>query len=175
MVKETTVQRLVTLVTIPNPTEANMAIKKAFVDLIKFLEDNSASKVKTIMPTVIELCSAKSGGGKGGAQTFLKNAAGEVTHIFCYYHKMWEEVQPDMFGTKSTSPTGLSNMCKEGTSHWTKQFREAKKESEALLDKVSTGEIDPTDIKGLKADIEANRAVVIPREDGNGSVEMPTV
>jgi len=150
-----------------------MAIKKAYEDLIKFLEENPNSKVKTIMPGIIELCSAKRGGGKGGAQTFIKNAADEVTHIFCYYHKKWEAVVEVEFGTKSTSPTGLSNMCKEGTSQWTKQFRGAKKASEELLDKVSTGEIAPSDIAGMKADIEANRATIVPRVDGHGIDEMP--
>ena len=150
-----------------------MAIKKAYVDLIKFLEENQNSKVKTIMDGVIQLCSAKSGGGKGGAQTFIKNDAGEVTHIFCYYHKKWEAVADVEFGTKSTSPTGLSNMCKEGTSQWTKQFRASKKASEELLDKVSTGEIEPGDIAGIKADIETNRAQIVPREDGHGSDDAP--
>ena len=150
-----------------------MAIKKAFVDLVAFLEENEGSKVKTIMPGVIELCSAKSGGGKGGASTFIKNEAGEVTHIFCYYHKKWEAVAEVEFGTKTTSPTGLNNMCKEGTSQWTKQQRAAKKASEALLDQVAAGEVDANDISGLREDIETTRSAVVAREDGHGTEDKP--
>ena len=65
-----------------------MAIKKAYVELIAYLEKNKDSKVKTILAGAIELCSAKAGGGSGGGQNFKKDATGKVTHVFCYYHKM---------------------------------------------------------------------------------------
>ena len=150
-----------------------MAIKKVFVELVEYLEANEGSKVKTILPGVIELCSAKSGGGKGGASTFIKDSNGNVTHVFCYYHKKWEAVDAVEFGTKTTSPTGLNNMCKEGTSQWTKQQRAAKKASEELLDQVSNGEVDPADLAKLREDIEATRAQIVPREDGHGSEDKP--
>jgi len=150
-----------------------MAIKKAYKELIEYLEANPDSKVKTILEGAKALCSAKSGGGKGGAQLFLKDAAGKVTHVFCYYHKKWEDVTKVEYGVKTTSPTGLNNMCKEGTSQWTKQFRAAKGASADLLDQVAEGKIKPSDIAGMKKDIEANRAKIVPREDGHGTKEAP--
>jgi len=146
-----------------------MAIKKAYTAVIEFLEANKDSKVKTIMPGVIELCSAKTGGGSGGAVTFKKDDKGVVTHVFCYYHKMWEEVEAVEYGVKSTSPTGLNNMCKEGVSQWTKQQRAAKKASEDLLNGISDGTIDPADLAGLRTDIESKRSEVVAREDGHGT------
>ena len=157
-----------------------MAIKKAFQDVVAFLEENAGSKVKTILPAVIELCSAKSGGA-GGASSFLKNEAGEVTHIKCYYHNMWEPVNPDgsgddehcEYGAKATSATKLSNMCKEGTSAWTKQQAAAKKAGAALLTSVAALEVAPEDIPSVQAEIEEARKVVVAREDGLGTEESP--
>lgn len=145
-----------------------MAIKKAYQEIVAYLEDNQGSKVKTILPGVIELASAKSGGGGGGGSTIRRNEAGEVTHIFCYYHKMWEPIAEVEFGKKATSPTGLNNMCKEGTSQWTKQQRVAKKAKEALLDDVAQGIVAPGDIVAKQADIDTARALIVLREDGIG-------
>lgn len=146
-----------------------MSIKKAFVDLIAYLEENENSKVKTILPGAIELASARSGGG--GSSNIRRNEAGEVTHIFCYYHKKWEDVTTVEFGKKATSPTGLNNMCKEGTSQWTKQQREAKKAKEALLLQVAAGEVKPEDIAAVTTDIDTAKNMIVPREDGQGSDE----
>jgi len=151
-----------------------MAIKKAYQEVIAFLEDNKDSKVKTILPGVIELCSAKSGGFGGGEPKFLKDADGVVTHVFCYYHKMWEDVNAVEYGVKTTSPTGLNNMCKEGTSAWTKQQRSFKKGNEELLNQVMNEEIQPSDLAGLKADLEAKRGEVVPRADGHGTEAKPS-
>ena len=149
-----------------------MSIKKAFQDVVAFLEDNENSKVKTLLPAIIEMCSAKSGGA-GGAASFIKDAEDNVTHIKCYYHGLWEPVDAVEYGAKATSATGLSSMCKEGTSAWTKQQREAKKANVELLNKVASGDVDPTDIVAIQADIEAARKVVVAREDGLGSEDMP--
>lgn len=148
-----------------------MKIKKAYEEVVAFLEANENSKVKTILDEVKALCSAKTSGGTGGSN-FKKNDAGEVTHIFCYYHKMWEPVDQVEFGAKSTSATGLNNMCKEGTSQWSKQNRAAKKANEDLLTRVGKGEVAPEDIAAEQEKIEAERAVVVPREDGIGSAEV---
>lgn len=145
-----------------------MAIKKAYQDIVAFLEDNKDSKVKTILPGVIELASAKTGGGGGGGSTIRRNEAGEVTHIYCYYHKMWEPIDAVEFGKKATSPTGLSNMCKEGTSEWTKQQRAAKKANEDLLASVSAGDTAPGDIAAKQEDIAATKNAIKPRVDGVG-------
>ena len=146
-----------------------MATKKVFAPLIEFLEANENSKVKTLMPQIMDICSAKG----GAVSNFIKNAAGEVTHIYCYYHKKWEAVAECEYGAKANSATGLNSMCKEGTAAWTKQQREAKNAGAALLASVASGEVAPGDISAKQADIEANRAKVIPRADGKGSDEKP--
>jgi len=148
-----------------------MAIKKAYQDVVDYLEANQGSKVKTILPDVIAMCSAKSGGGGGGGAQFRKDADGNVTDIFCYYHKKWEPVAEVEFGKKATSPTGLSNMCKEGTSAWTKAVAAAKKAKAQLLDDVANEVVAPGDIKAKTADIDTARALIVPREDGIGSDE----
>ena len=143
-----------------------MAIKKVFQPIVDFLEANRDSKVKTVIDGVVELCSAKAGGG--GASTFVKNAEGVVTHIFCYYHKKWEEVGPCEYGAKASSPTGYNSMCKIGTSEWTKQQRAAKKANEELLTKVATGEVNPSDIAKHQEDINAEKSKIVARPDGLG-------
>lgn len=157
-----------------------MSIKKAFQDVVAFLEDNENSKVKSVLPAVIEMCSAKSGGA-GGAQSFIKDANDNVTHIKCYYHGVWEPVNSDgtgddehcAYGAKATSATKLSNMCKEGTSNWTKQQAAAKKAGVQLLNDVAAGDVAPEDILDEQASIEVTRKAVYEREDGLGSEEMP--
>ena len=144
-----------------------MAIKKAFEGVVAFLQDNQDKKVKTLLPAIEEMCSGKSG-GKGGGAKFKKDAEGNVTHVFCYYHKMWEDVSVVEYGAKTGSPTGLNNMCKEGTSAWTKQDRQFKKSSTELLDKLASGEILAEDIDGLREDYATAKAAVVPREDGHG-------
>lgn len=144
-----------------------MAIKKAFVGIIEFLEANVGSKVKTILPEVIELASAKSGGA-GGESKSLRDADNKVTHVYCYYHKKWEPVADVEFGAKASSATGLNNMCKEGVSAWTGAVRTAKKANEQLLNDVGEGKVAPGDIATTRADIESARAVITPRKDGVG-------
>lgn len=148
-----------------------MAIKKVFADLVSFLEANENSKVKTVMPQILDICSANGGGG--GVSNFIKDADGNVTHVYCYYHKKWEAVAECEYGAKANSSTGLNSMCKEGTSAWTKQQREAKNAYQDLLTAVAKGEVAPGNIAAKQADIEANRAKIIPRADGKGSDEKP--
>ena len=145
-----------------------MAIKKAYEDIVAFLEENGEKKVKTVIADVIAMASAKTGGGGGSATTFQKNSDGIVTAIKCFYTKLWMSPEVAEFGKKASSPTGLNSMCKEGTSHWTKQQREAKKAKEELLTNVASGDVAPGDLPAALADIEEARGVVVPREDGYG-------
>lgn len=147
-------------------------VKKAFIAIHEFLEANMGKRVKDVMPQLIELMSAKGPGVGRAASTVRMNEKGEVTHIFCYYHKRWEDVNIAIYGKKASSSTGLSNMCKEGTSAWTKQQATAKKAREELLTAVGEGTVKPTDIGAQMADIEAARVAIIPREDGHGEAEV---
>lgn len=147
-------------------------VKKAYADLVSFLDQNRDKKVDTVFNDVVALCSPKSGGA-GGASTFVKDANGDTTAVFCYYHKKWEDVTVAEYGAKATSATGLNNMCKEGTSNWTKQNRLAKKEREDILNKVATGEITPDAIADELDAIEEARALIEPRTDGHGTDQKP--
>lgn len=144
-----------------------MAIKKAYQDIVSHLEANPDKKVKAVLQDIIEMASAKVGGGRN-SDNVLRDADGNVIAVFCYYHKMYEPVADVEYGKKATSSTGLNSMCKEGTSHWTKQQREAKKAQEELLDKVMAGELAASDLEAARAEIDKTKKVVVPREDKIG-------
>lgn len=143
-------------------------IKKAYVEVVNFLQENENKKVRDIMADVISMTAAKSGAGGGKASVFHRNDEGEVVAIRCYYHKLWMDPRVVEFGNKATSPTGLNNMCKDGVSKWTKQRREAKQAEAELLQRVAAGELAVEDIAAEQARIAEEAAVIIPREDGYG-------
>jgi hypothetical protein len=149
-----------------------MAIKKAYVQIVEFLEANKDSKVKTILDGVIELASAKSGGGGRTSDNVLRDGDNNVVAIFCYYHKQYEPIADVEYGKKATSSTGLNSMCKEGTSRWTTQQRAAKKANEELLIQVQNGEVAPEDIATAREDIDKAKATIIAREDGIGYPDL---
>jgi len=150
-----------------------MATKKVFLPLMELLNANLNAKVDTLMDRIEALTSAKTGGGARMSENTISDAEGNVTHIFCYYHKMWEPVAEVEFGKKGSSPTGLSNMCKEGTAAWTKQQRDAKKAREELLTQVGAGEVVPGDIEARTAEIEAIRSKITRRADKIGTKDKP--
>ena len=138
-------------------------IKKAYVDVVQFLEDNADKKVKTILDEVKELCSAKSGGGGGAASTFVKDGD-EVVAVKCYYHGTWMDPRIVPFGAKANSATGLNNMCKAGVSKWTKQQRAFTKGKDDLLTRVTEGNLAADDIGKEMDKLEAARKEVFPLE-----------
>ena len=146
------------------------AVKKAYQDVVNFLQANEDARVGDVLGQVISMTSAKSAGGT--ASNVMRDSEGNVTHIFCYYHKKWEPVAEVEYGAKANSSTGLNTMCKEGVSQWTKQQREAKKANEELLQKVAAGELNAADLPAQLEAIEAERQKIIPREDGIGSDEI---
>ena len=148
-------------------------IKKAFQPIINILETNTDKKVSAVLEEVIALAAAKTGGGGRSASTILRDAKGAVTHVFCYYHKMWEDVNVAEYGAKASSATGLSNMCKEGTSAWSKQQAAAKKAKEEMLAAVGTGELAPDAITKQLEKVEQARNKIVPREDKHGSKDAP--
>jgi len=132
-----------------------MTIKKAYIDIIALLEANKSKKVSTILEEVTQLASSKV-----ATKTFRTNEAGEVTEIFCYYHKEWELVSEHEYGAKASSATGLNSMCKVGVNAWTKQQRVAKQEKEELLMRVASGEVEPANLTDELAKIEATRTSI---------------
>lgn len=131
-------------------------IKKDFVALIAFLEANSTKKVSTILEEAKLMCTKKS-----NDKTFKLNDLGEVTEVYCYYHKQWEDVTVCEYGPKANTASGLNTMCKVGVSNWTKQQRVAKIQRSDLLTQLGSGELTIEELPEAEALIEANRNVII--------------
>lgn len=144
-------------------------IKVQYKEVIAFLEANKGKKVASILDEVKTLCEAKKGGSNG--QTFIRDEAGNVTKVFCYYHKKWEDISTVEFGVKKNTATGLNTMCKEGVSNWTKQQRIAKQEEAKLLDKLISGELSQEDLAAAREQIDFQRQTIIARTDEQGTDE----
>ncbi len=134
-------------------------IKKQYQAIIDLLEANSNKKVSTVLPQILELCEAKQ-----QAKTFKLNEEGEVTHVYCYYHKQWESVDECEYGTKKSSASGLNSMCKVGYNQWSKQQRDFKKAKEQLLQDVADGEIEAVELKAMLEELEVQRTAIVPRD-----------
>ena len=136
-----------------------MAIKKDYVELVNFLETNKNKKVETILAAVREMCSQKV------ETTFKKDDNGNVTHVYCYYHKVWEDVSQVEYGKKaSNKATGLNTMCKVGLNQWSKQQRVAQKEKNELLEKMAKGEVSQEEFTQELDAIELRRNTIIQPE-----------
>lgn len=138
-------------------TIKNQAIKKDFVALIEFLEENKTKKVSTILEELKGMCSKKT-----NDKTFKVDDDGNVTHVFCYYHKQWEDISLYAYGPKKNTASGLNTMCKEGVSNWTKQQRVAKQERADLLTQLGSGELSIDDLPQAEKDIEQDRTFIRP-------------
>lgn len=141
-------------------------VKKVFEPLVELLESNKNAKVKDILEQVYQLALSNK-----QASTSKVDANGKVTHIYCYYHKKWEDVTVCDYGAKASSTTGLNTMCKEGLSHWNKQNRNYKQGKEKILDQVMKGTLSPDQIEDEMLLLEQERDKIIPREDGHGTDE----
>lgn len=135
-----------------------MTIKKAYLEVHAHLLANEDKKVKTIMPELIEMMSAKGAGG--AASSVHRGEDGSVLAVLDYYFKKWLPVDLVEFGAKANSASGLNTMCKLGTSLWTKQQREFKKGKEELLTQVAAGDVLPTDIQEHLDALEEARGFV---------------
>ena len=140
-------------------------VKKAYEQVYALLEANKNKRVNTILPELVELMTAKT-----NQQTFIKDQDGNVTHVFCYYHKLWEPVAKVEYGKKaSNKSTGLNTMCKEGVSNWTKQQRVMKQAKTKLLEDVASGEVPANELQDQLDAIELEAKSIVPRVDGIGS------
>ena len=142
-----------------------MSIKKVFQPIVTLLQANQGLTVAEVLDKVVELASAKSGGGTSVAH---KDEAGVVVAIRCYYFKLWMRPDEVAFGLKASSSTGFNSMCKEGVSNWTKQQRTAKAAKEQLLVDVASGEIEPADLPNLLSAIDEEATQVVALVDGVG-------
>lgn len=148
-----------------------VTVKKQFEELYALLNDNANKKVSAIMPQIVELMSRK-GGGMANGKNFLTDAEGKVTHVYCYYHKMWEDVTIAEYGSKKGTATGLNTMCKEGVSAWTKQQRRKKQAESNLLAQLAEGVLKPEDIGKEQARILEESKAIEPRSDEHGFSDL---
>lgn len=134
-----------------------MSIKKQYEEIVALLEANKNKKVSTVLPQILELCSAKQ-----QSKTFKLNEEGQVTHVFCYYHKQWEDVSECEYGTKKSSASGLNSMCKVGYNQWSKQQRDYKKAKEQLLEDVASGAVPGDEVQARLLELEVNKSAIVP-------------
>lgn len=135
-----------------------LIVKKQFETIYNILKANEGKKLSKKLMDELTNCMIS----KGGQKTFKLDDEGNVTHIFCYYHKEWEEVSSIPYGKKSSTAHGLNTMCKEGVSNWTKQQRRMKQEKDALLQQLLDGTILQEELQALTNDIEARACEIIP-------------
>jgi hypothetical protein len=142
-------------------------IKKDYVELVAFLEANSGKKVSAILDELKGMCSAKT----TMKSTVRRDSEGNVTHVYCYYHKKWEDITVAEYGKKSKTASGLNTMCKEGTNCWTKQQRIYKAKMAEIADAMLDGKMSPEEAREAKAEAEAAKDIIVPRSDEHGSDE----
>ncbi|ANY29546.1 hypothetical protein BOX07_gp35 [Pseudoalteromonas phage PH1] len=136
-----------------------MTIKKQFEEIVALLEANKGKKVSTILPEILEMTKAKQ-----QAKNFEVDEEGNVTRVYCYYHKAWEDVSECEYGAKKSSASGLNSMCKVGYNQWSKQQRDFKKAKDALLQQVADGEVEASELNVMLDNLEAERVSIVPRE-----------
>jgi len=135
-----------------------MTIKKAFIGIHALLLANEDKKVKTVMPELVEIMSAKGAGG--GASSVHRDDDNNIVGIMDYYFKVWLPVAFVEYGAKANSASGLNTMCKLGTSLWTKQQRDFKKGKEDLLNEVAAGNVLPGEIQDHLDTLEEARGFI---------------
>ena len=136
-------------------------IKKQFTIIHDLL---LANKNKKLTPKLIESLEELMM-SKVMAKTSEVDEDGNVTKVFCYYHKVWEDVKEVEYGKKSSTSTGLNTMCKVGVSRWTKQQRLMKQSKTQLLDDVASGKIEANELPSLINDIEEIAKIIVPLEE----------
>lgn len=105
-----------------------MKILTRYKEIVTLLEDNKGSVVSDILNEVYALCKSK----QSSHCTVRYNDKNELTHIFCNYHKEWEELKSVPYGKKSGTKSGLNTACKEGNRLWTNRNNEIKRYEEDL-------------------------------------------
>lgn len=143
-------------------------VKKAYQSIVELLEANKDVKVSKIFDQVVELASAKTRTASEGSN-YIRDVNGNVVAILDYYFKRWMPLVGEKavdFGAKAKTATGFNTMCKEGVSAWTKQQREARNASAALLQRLLSGELTNEQIPAEQARIEEERKAIVPTELG---------
>ncbi len=143
-----------------------MTIKKAYVEIVAFLQAHASNTVESILEQVIDMASAQRASAE---TTSIRNLAGEVVAIRDAYSDRWCALVGSKaveFGIKTNTSTGFNPMTKTALNQHNKQQREAKQAGADLLQLVAKGEVAPSDIEAKLAEIEEIR--VTPVELGEG-------
>lgn len=141
-----------------------MTIKKIYVDIVELLQANENELVGDVLSQVLELAQSKQ-----MSKAFKCDENGNVIAIYCYYHKMWEDVSLVEYGNKASSQSGLNTMCKVGVNNWTKQQRLYKEAKANMLMDVAKLVLAPDDINDQLIVLEQQRKMITPREHGEGT------
>jgi len=161
-----------------NKTELNKALVDGLTDLGASPE---------AIDFVDGLTKPKAGGGSSDVADYTAfNEAGDVTHVFCTYHKKWEpvstietdeetgeEVEVALFKENPKAKNGLARECNEGLSVWKEQAKVYKSTKDAVIADLLEGAVDNETAKGLIAEADAARAEHADRVDGLGTEERP--
>ena len=133
-------------------------IKKQFTTIHSLLTELKGKKITNDRFDQLEALMTS----KVMSKTFKLDDAGNVTQIFCYYHKAWEDVNEVPYGKKTSTAHGLNTMCKQGVSNWTKQQRAMKQAKADLLEQVTDLEIEANELPARLAEIEATAKTIEP-------------
>ncbi len=160
-----------------------MTKKKLHESVLELCVTHKASKVLTDALSALTI--PKVGGSSDVNDYTVFDKDGNVTHIFCTYHKKWEpvvtveededgdEIDVNLFKINDKTKNGFERECLEGTASWREQSKVFKTTNDAVVADLLEGEIDNVKAKALLADAAASRAVHIPRTDKLGIADKP--
>lgn len=127
---------------------------------------------------VDELTKPKAGGSGADVNDYTAfDGDGDVTHVFCTYHKKWEPVADEegepVFKENEKSKNGYARECTVGLGAWREQAKVFKSTKDGVIKDLLDGEIENDSAKELLAAAEVARAEHSEREDGLGEAEKP--
>ncbi len=128
-------------------------IKKDFIELVSFLEENKEKKVKTILPTIINMVEAKRGRTPSPECWVDDTLIGK----YCTYHDKWEPISQFRQDNEGKYPS----VCLFGSRARAKAAAAKKASEAALLEKVVSGEVSVEDLPAEKAAIDEQAATVV--------------
>lgn len=125
-----------------------------------------------------ELTKPKVGGGSSDVNDYtVFDADGNVTHVFCTYHKKWEPIEDEdgeaIFKTNDKVKNGFDRECMDATASWRNESKVFKATKDGAIQDLLDGNIDNDAAKKIILDAEETRAVHAEREDGLGEDEKP--
>ena len=96
----------------------------------------------------------------------LKDENGNITHIFCVWHKEYEPIEE--FAKSTKSATGVHYECKAASAEWqeyAKRIKHKEAELSKILDSILDGSLSQIEAKAksdtLKVEIEAMKTARI--------------